>query len=74
MQPTDLEAIVLLLELGAIELTPKADARFTFEQLLAEARRYGGDDIVLDERDVRIVMPFMGKILKKLPGGLLCMV
>jgi len=73
MQGTDLEAIVMLLELGAIELTPRANAPFTFEQLLVEARRYGGDEIVLDERDVRIVMPFMGKILKKLPGGFLCL-
>ncbi len=73
MQGTDLEAIVMLLELSAIELTPEADARFTFEQLLAGACDIGGDEIVLDERDVRIVMPFMGKILKKLPGGFLCL-
>jgi hypothetical protein len=73
MQGTDLEAIVLLLELGAIELTPCAGTRFTFEQLLIEARRYGGDEITLDERDVKIVMPFMRKILKKLPGGFLCL-
>ena len=65
--------IVFLLELGAIELTPRDGTTFTFDQLLAEARRYGGDEIVLDERDVRIVMPFMGKIIKKLPGGLLCL-
>lgn len=73
MQGTDLEAIVMLLELSAIELTPEADTRFTFEQLLAGARDIGGDEIFLDERDVCIVMPFMGKILKKLPGGFLCL-
>ncbi len=73
MQGTDLEAIVFLLELSAITLTPHADAPFTFEQLFTEACRIGGDEITLDERDVKIVMPFMGKILKKLPGGLLCL-
>jgi len=74
VQGTDLEAIVLLLELGAIHLTPDPSARFTFEQLLATVRDIGGDEIVLDERDVRIVMPFMDKMIKKLPGGLLCLV
>lgn len=69
MHGTDLEAIVTLLELGAIELTPHDGATFTYEQLLAEARRYGGDEIVLDERDVKIVLPFM-KFIKKRPGGL----
>lgn len=73
MQGTDLEAIVLLLELSAIDLTPEADTRFTFQQLLDNARNIGGDEIVLDERDVRIVMPFMGKVIKKLPGGFLCL-
>jgi hypothetical protein len=62
MHGTDLEAIVTLLELGAIELTPDPSARFTFEQLLAEARRYGGDEITLDERDVRIVLADMKSI------------
>lgn len=69
MQGTDLEAIVTLLELGAIELTPDPSARFTYEQLLAEACRYGGDEITLDERDVKIVLPFM-KSIKREPDGL----
>jgi hypothetical protein len=73
MHGQDLEAIVTLLELGAIELTPENGTRFTYEQLLAEARRYGGDEIVLDERDVKIVLPFM-KCLKKQPGGTFCLV
>lgn len=65
MHSTDLEAIVLLLELGAIELTPHDGATFTYEQLLAEARRYGGDEITLDECDVRIVLPLMKSIRKR---------
>ncbi len=55
----DLEAIVTLLELGAIALTPNESARFTYDELLAEARRFGGDEIVLDERDIKIVLPHM---------------
>ena len=68
MQGTDLEAIVTLLELGAIELTPEPDARFTYDELLAEARSIGGDEITLDERDVKIVLPLMKSIKRE--GGL----
>jgi hypothetical protein len=67
-EPHDLEQIVLLLELGAIQLTPEPDTAFTFEELLAEAREVGGEDFRLEEADVRIVLPLM-KSLKKLPGG-----
>lgn len=69
MQGTDLEAIVLLLELGAISLTPDPSARFTYEQLLTEARSIGGAEITLDERDVKIVLPMM-KSIKHERGGL----
>jgi hypothetical protein len=56
-QPHDLETIVLLLQLAAIELTTAPGAEFTFEQMLQTACSYGGDDLVVDERDVRIVIP-----------------
>lgn len=65
MQGTDLEAIVTLLDLAAISLTPDPSARFTYEQLLAEARDIGGDEITLDERDVKIVLPFMPYIKRE---------
>jgi hypothetical protein len=67
-QGRDLEIIVLLLTLGAIELTPEVGSTFTFDQLLKEARTYGGPDLALDERDVRIVVPFC-KFLRKAPGA-----
>ena len=62
--PTDLEAIVTLLELAAISLTPEPDTLFTFEELMAEVHAIGGDEIVIDERDARIVLNnahFLGK-------------
>jgi hypothetical protein len=67
--PRDLEAIVMLLELGAIYLTQGPDSTFTTDELLAEARRIGGDEIVLDEKDVRIVLGKAG-FLKKEAGRL----
>lgn len=36
-QPTDLEAIVMALEIAAINLTPTVESRFTLDQLLDEA-------------------------------------
>ena len=53
---TDLEAIVMLLELAAISLTSKPDDSFTRQQLLEQARIIGGDEVVLDETDVDIVL------------------
>ena len=65
MHGTDLEAIVTLLELAAITLTTDPASRFTYDELLTEARRYGGDEIVLDERDVKIVLPHMRYIKRE---------
>lgn len=53
---TDLEAIVMLLELAAISLTSSPDDHFTADQLFDEARKLGGDEIVLDRSDVDIVL------------------
>lgn len=54
--PEDLEAIVTLLELAAIFLTPVPGATFTRSQLVAQAREIGGDDIPVKARDVTIVL------------------
>jgi hypothetical protein len=54
--PHDLEAIVTLLELGAIYLTADPGSDFTFEELLVQAREIGGSDFVLEEADARIVL------------------
>ena len=66
--PKDLEVIVTLLQLAALELTPEPDMSFTFEDLLKQALVIGGSEVVLDSVDVQVVFPFLG-FLKKLPGG-----
>jgi hypothetical protein len=65
----DLEAIVTLLELAAIYLTHTPDSDFTVEDLFAEARRIGGDELLLEESDVRIVLGKAG-FLKKVGSRL----
>jgi hypothetical protein len=64
----DLEAIVTLLELAAISLTATPDSTFTSEELIEEARRYGGYEIELDEGDIKIVLGKAG-FLKKMGAG-----
>lgn len=68
LHPTDLEAIVTTLEIASIYLTPAPDTRFSYEQLLAQARDLVGEELPLDERDVRIVVD-NAKFLRKHPGG-----
>lgn len=65
---SDLEAIVMLLELAAIYLTPAPGTTFTLTELLAQAREIGGEAIVLAERDAKIVVDH-AKFLKKETGG-----
>jgi hypothetical protein len=67
-QPKDLEAIVTLLHLAAIELTPSTGTEFTTEQLLTKARELSGDEFEVDEKDVRIVLGKPG-FLKRVSGG-----
>ena len=52
----DLEAIVTLLEVAALSLTTEPDKAFTLEELVREARAIGGEEIELDDRDIKIVM------------------
>jgi hypothetical protein len=63
--PSDLEAIVTLLELAAIFLTPAPGATFTFDALIAQAHEIAGPDCLIQERDARIVLPFMKSIRKR---------
>ena len=65
-QPTDLEAIVTLLEVAAICLSPTTDAEFTLEQLLAEV--HGMSPPVIDDKDIMIVLPGLKTIVKVAPG------
>jgi hypothetical protein len=64
----DLEAIVTLLELAAIYLTPDPDSSFTQRELIDKARELGGDEIIPDEVDLKIVLGKAG-FLKKLSAG-----
>ena len=52
----DLEAIVTVLELAAIYLTPVPESEFTAEDLFAEARNIGGEELPLEEHDMQIVL------------------
>jgi hypothetical protein len=54
--PRDLEAIVTLLELAAIDLTPKPETEFTRDDLLARVRSIAGPDFELVDGDVAIVL------------------
>lgn len=56
VQGADLEAIVMLLELAAISLTSTPGVLFTKQQLLDQARAIGGEEIVLNEADVDLVL------------------
>jgi hypothetical protein len=69
--PKDLEAIVTLLELAAIFLTPKPGTMFTFDALIEQAHEISGPDCLIDPRDARIVLPFMKSIRKR--GRGLCL-
>lgn len=64
----DLEMIVTLLELAAIYLTTSPGSLFTTDELITEARKLGGDEIGLDEGDIKIVLGKAG-FLKKETGG-----
>lgn len=54
--PRDLETIVTILELAAIYLTDTPEATVSREEIVAEALRIGGEEVPLDETDVRIVL------------------
>jgi hypothetical protein len=57
----------MLLELGAIYLTDEPDSDFTFDELFSKSREIAGDDFVLEEADVRIVLA-SSSFLKKSEG------
>jgi hypothetical protein len=67
-QAKDLEAIVVLLELAAIYLASTPEAEFTLEELLSQVRTIGGDEIGIEEGDVKIVLDkasFLKKVGKR---------
>lgn len=72
LQGNDLEAIVTLLELAAIYLTPVPGKEFTWDALFSQVRTIGGDEITIDERDALIVVGYV-KFLKKVSGNRFCL-
>lgn len=52
----DLEAIVTLIELAALELSPESEVTFTRDALLETARMFGGPHIDILEKDFDIVL------------------
>lgn len=54
--PSDLEALVTLLEIGAIVLTKNASRGFTEAELFAEAQALAGPEMPLNVADLRIVL------------------
>lgn len=67
--PHDLEAIMLFLTLAAIELSPAAGTKFTYDQLLSTARDLTQGEFEIEDVDVKIVLS-TSSILKKEKGGL----
>jgi hypothetical protein len=65
--PKDLETIVTMLQLAAIWLTPTVGAIFTLSQLLEQVRQLCGDELIIDEKDIMIVLA-NSSFLKKEPG------
>lgn len=55
-QPTDLEAIVTLLELAALSLTEQPDSTFTKDELIDEAQNIAGNGFNFEESDADIVL------------------
>lgn len=72
MRPDDLEAIVTLLELAAIYLTPEPGSEFTRDELLAKAHEVAGDELPFRDSDALIVLA-SSRFLKRRPGGMLCL-
>jgi hypothetical protein len=63
--PTDLEAIVTLLEIAAIELTPNPSATFTSDELIGKACALGGSELPIDPADAAIVLDYSSFMFEK---------
>lgn len=66
LDPRDLELITTTLELAVLELAPAVGAEFTHAELFARAREIDPD---MHDRDYQIVLPQLGYLLRRLPGG-----
>ena len=64
----DLEAIVLLLDVAGLYLTPEPGAVFSFDELIREANEIGDGETVITDEDARIVLASYGAF-RKCRGG-----
>lgn len=60
----DLETIVTCMEIAALTLTDEPDRTFTFDRFMEEITAFAGDEIIIDKRDVEIVIG-MGGVVKR---------
>lgn len=67
--PKDLEFISIMIDLAAIFLTSAPGDKFTYQQLLDQITELCGDDVILDEKDIKIVFDNMKAHFKKEPKG-----
>ena len=65
--PRDLEVLVTLLEIAAIELTSAPRTVFTVDQLFRAVHQYDEPKCTVDDRDLRIILPYCS-FLQRLPG------
>lgn len=66
--PKSFDCISIMLDLAAIWLTDKPGDTFTFEQLFNQAQELGGEEIVLDEEDVKLVFVISPHFQKEKDG------
>ena len=71
VQARDLETIVTVLEVAALSLTTEPGATFTREHLIEEAHKLSGDEVDLQDEDIKIVLTKQG-FLRRV-GKELCM-
>ena len=70
-QASDLETIVTVLEVAALSLTTGPGATFSREHLIEEAHKLSGEEVDLQDEDIKIVLSKQG-FLKRV-GKELCM-
>ena len=68
VETRDLEALVSLLEVAALSLTTSPEATFAIEELIIEARNFAGEDVIIEDEDIKIVLK-KASFLKKLDGN-----
>ena len=69
--PQDLEYLVSLLEIAALGITIDR-SEFSAEELIAAVHEYE-DPVVIQDDDLKIVLPYCTHLFSKLPNGMLAL-